>query len=519
MPLSPGQILNNRYRVVKLLGQGGFGAVYRAWDTNLDEPIALKESFETSPAAQRQFQLEAKLLFKLHHNNLPRVHDFFTIPGQGMYLVMDYIEGEDLETMLKKAGGPLPEAQALQWIGQVCEALAYLHSQTPPIIHRDIKPANIKITPQGKAMLVDFGIAKVYDPSLSTTAAARAVTPGYSPQEQYGMGTTDARTDVYALGATLYHLLTGVQPPESIQRNIDPNLMRPPRSLNPALSPHIETAVQTAMSAHPSQRYSSAAAFKNALTAAQAPSTATISPGVSTTVSVPYQAQVKMPAQASAIPWRWLVVGMGMLFIVGMFVIAMAVWSLLPKDGEGDSGGAVLTSAARTAAWRTELAVRASDTPMPGSNIPTETQARPRPTDTVVIRPTNTIRILEPTDTPYVAPTATYTQRAPEPDEFIREYYGAINQRQYELAWSMLTENFKDRYNASGFGPYEDWWDTVERIDVLEENIQEQSSTRSVIAVKLRFTYKTGKVVDDNSVYELVKYPWSYGWKIESYWG
>jgi serine/threonine protein kinase len=110
MTLSPGQILNNRYRIVMLLGQGGFGAVYRAWDTNLDEPVALKESVETSPSVRKQFQLEAKLLFRLVHTNLPRVHDAFVLPNQGMYLVMDYIEGEDLGTMLEKAGGPLREA-------------------------------------------------------------------------------------------------------------------------------------------------------------------------------------------------------------------------------------------------------------------------------------------------------------------------------------------------------------------------------------------------------------------------
>lgn len=264
MTLSPGQTLNNRYRIVNLLGQGGFGAVYKAWDTNLGEPVALKESFETSPAAQKQFQLEAKLLFKLHHNNLPRVHDFFMVSGQGMYLVMDYIEGEDLDNMLKKAGGVLREAQVLPWIGQVCDALSYLHSQNPPVIHRDIKPANIKITPEGRAMLVDFGIAKIYDPTLNTTAGARAVTPGYSPQEQYGMGSTDSRTDIYALGATLYHLLTGLQPPESIQRNIDDTLVAP-RMVNPAISSQTERALITALRLHPKQRFQSAAEFLQAL--------------------------------------------------------------------------------------------------------------------------------------------------------------------------------------------------------------------------------------------------------------
>ncbi|MBN1149006.1 MAG: serine/threonine protein kinase, partial [Anaerolineales bacterium] len=202
MPLAQGQTLHNRYRIVGLLGQGGFGAVYRAWDITFEIPCAIKENTETSEAAQRQFLREAKLLHVLRHPNLPLVKDYFFLPSQGQYLVMDYVEGQDLGEML--LNGPLEEARVLPWIMQVCDALSYLHSQNPPVIHRDIKPGNIKITPQGKAVLVDFGISKVYDPAMATTVGARAVTPGYSPPEQYGKGTTDARSDLYALGATLY---------------------------------------------------------------------------------------------------------------------------------------------------------------------------------------------------------------------------------------------------------------------------------------------------------------------------
>jgi len=266
MPLTSGELINNRYRIVRLLGQGGFGAVYRAWDTHLDEPVALKQSFETSPSAQRQFQLEAKLLFKLHHANLPRVHDFFIIAKQGMYLVMDYIEGEDLEKMLQKSNGPLPEAQVLEWAIQVCDALEYLHSQNPPIVHRDIKPANIRITPLGKAILVDFGIAKVFDPTLKTTVGAQAVTPGFSPPEQYGKGPTDARSDIYALGATLYSLLTQQTPPDSVDVTCE-NVPAPPiiTALNPAVSSSVSEAVEMAMRLNRRERFASANEFKHAL--------------------------------------------------------------------------------------------------------------------------------------------------------------------------------------------------------------------------------------------------------------
>ncbi len=264
MPLAIGQVLHNRYRIVALLGQGGMGAVYRAWDLNLKIPIAIKENLETSAEAQQQFSQEAHLLARLAHPNLPRVSDYFTLPGQGEYLVMDYIEGEDLESKLAGAVS-LSESEVLPWILQVCDALSYLHSQQPAIIHRDIKPANIKITPTGRAVLVDFGIAKRFDPLLSTLAGARAVTPGYSPPEQYGGAATDARSDIYALGATLYHLLTGQLPAESVQRVAGSVPGLTPRAVNPAINPLIEQTILKAMAIPMERRFQDAAEMKSAL--------------------------------------------------------------------------------------------------------------------------------------------------------------------------------------------------------------------------------------------------------------
>jgi serine/threonine protein kinase len=264
--LATGQVIQNRYRIVKRIATGGFGAIYKAWDLNLGRLCAVKENLETTPEAQRQFGQEARILANLSHPNLPRVTDHFSIPGQGQYLVMDYVDGEDLQEMLDRAGGPLPEAQVLPWIDQVCEALSYLHAQNPPVIHRDIKPANIRITPQGKPMLVDFGIAKKYDPSKKTTAGARGVTPGYSPPEQYGTGATDARSDEYALGATLYALLTGQTPPDSVDiitRQAPP--LRPIRQVNPGIRQHVSDAVIRAMELDPVRRYPRLADFRDAL--------------------------------------------------------------------------------------------------------------------------------------------------------------------------------------------------------------------------------------------------------------
>jgi serine/threonine protein kinase len=278
MPLLQGQVLNNRYRIVRLLGQGGFGAVYRAWDTNLDKPCAVKENLDTSPEAQRQFKLEARILSDLGHPNLPGVIDHFILPYQGQYLVMQYVEGEDLRLMLERMGEPLPLALAVDWVGQVCDALTYLHSQNPPVIHRDIKPANIRITapttlyPQGKAMLVDFGLAKVYEPNLSTASAARAITTGFSPPEQYGRGSTDALSDIYALGATLYMLLTNHIPPDAVDmlsRYVSPP--HPAHDLNPQVPPAMSSVIQQAMHLEREQRYPNTAAFKQAMLEAVAP--------------------------------------------------------------------------------------------------------------------------------------------------------------------------------------------------------------------------------------------------------
>jgi hypothetical protein len=264
MRLSIGQLLrNNRYRIDALLGQGGMGAVYRAWDTSLDIPVAVKENLDTSAEAQKQFGREAQLLARLAHPSLPRVTDYFFIPGQGQYLVMDFVEGEDLEAMVRRLGA-LPEPQVLNWIAQVCDALAYLHSQPSPVIHRDIKPANIKIRGDGRAMLVDFGIAKVFDPVLATTMGARAVSPGYSPPEQYGGGVTDPRSDVYALGATLYHLLTGCQPPESVQRAVGAR-MPLPRQVNGQISPMAEQTILKAIEVATDRRFQSVGELKAAL--------------------------------------------------------------------------------------------------------------------------------------------------------------------------------------------------------------------------------------------------------------
>ncbi len=257
--LSIGTLVSDRFRVKKVLGYGGYGNVYLVEDEIVfpGNQYALKESLSSTISEQRQFTREAKWLMSLEHPNLPRVAEQFEWNGRP-YFVMAYVAGENLEDRVDRLG-PLPEDQVLDWMLPICDAVAYLHNQKRPIIHRDIKPGNIIVSKDGRPWLVDFGIAKVLHSggSRKTTRAARAVSGGYSPLEQYTRGGTDVRSDIYALGATLYHLLTGVCPPES--PDIASGVARLPdvRQVHSRVSRETEQAVMRAMRQKPEERYQS----------------------------------------------------------------------------------------------------------------------------------------------------------------------------------------------------------------------------------------------------------------------
>ncbi|MCB9098803.1 MAG: protein kinase [Anaerolineales bacterium] len=254
MTLKENTILENRYRIEGLLAQGGMGAIYKAFDTNLNIPVAIKENILQTPEHIDQFKREALILARLRHAGLPRVIHYFSFSGK-QYLVMDFIDGQNLWQIVIDQGGPLPVAQALDYMIQICQAVTYLHMQTPPLIHRDIKPQNIKITSVGRAVLVDFGIAKEISGDLQKTeSGARRVTSGFSPPEQYtGQGTTPA-SDIYALGATLYAILTAKKPPRSTNLTAGEVKFDPPNLVNPSLSPQITQAVLHAMQLKPEDR-------------------------------------------------------------------------------------------------------------------------------------------------------------------------------------------------------------------------------------------------------------------------
>ena len=278
IPLKAGEVLRNRYRVQRIIGQGGMGSIYLADDLRLEgRQCALKEVDHESSAlpelikeARDQFFREATVLARLDHPNLPKVSDFFSIKNRD-YLVMDYVPGKDLRTMMMEAKQKntfLSESEVLNWADQLTAALSYLHHQEIPILHRDIKPSNIKLTPSGLVKLVDFGLVKIMAPGeITITILQGQGTALYTPLEQYGGdgGHTDVRSDIFSLGATLYHLLTNTPPADARDRFLDPQNLKAPRQINPAISPNTERAILWAMSIHPGERPHSIDAFRQAL--------------------------------------------------------------------------------------------------------------------------------------------------------------------------------------------------------------------------------------------------------------
>ncbi len=277
--LKSGEILHGRYKIRERIGQGGAGSIYLADDTRLEgRQCALKEVEydRTLPEpireeARQQFLREATILARLDHPNLPKVSDFFS-SGPRDYLVMDYVPGEDLRTIMLEARRNktfIPESQVLKWARQIGNALAYLHGLDPAIVHRDIKPSNLKMTPSGLIKLVDFGLVKVLsaDQEMTITVIQGQGTALYTPLEQYGSDEThtDTRTDIYSLGATLYHLLTNEPPPDARKRFLQPASLVAPRDINPAISARTEKAVLWAMALHPDDRPASIEILNNFL--------------------------------------------------------------------------------------------------------------------------------------------------------------------------------------------------------------------------------------------------------------
>ena len=297
------KVLQGRYAVVRKIGEGGMGAVYLAKDLRLESTVALKQTLFTDENLLRAFEREARLLAGLRHPALTKVSDHFT-EGGSQYLVMDFISGDDLAAVLEKRrdripphGEPKPFTQdeVLKWADQLLDALDYLHSHQPPIIHRDIKPQNLKITERDHVILLDFGLAKgaaTQTAQLTSNKSIFGYTPTYAPIEQMQGSGTDPRSDLYSLGATLYHLITGQTPPDAMKRfvavmsgNTDPLI--PANALNGSVSPAVASVLAWSMSLKSDERPSNAAALRKAFKDAQQSSVATGGADRSVKVSPP----------------------------------------------------------------------------------------------------------------------------------------------------------------------------------------------------------------------------------------
>jgi len=268
--LAPNTILQNRYRIIRVIGQGGMGAVYEAIDERLGSTVALKQTFFSGDELGRAFEGEARLLANLRHPALPRVSDHFVEDG-GQFLVMEFIPGDDLAKLLKLNERPFAVDQVLDWGYQLLDALDYLHSHHPPIIHRDIKPQNLKLTERSQIILLDFGLAKGAPQLLAggTASSLFGYTLNYAPLEQIQCAGTDSRSDLYSLGATLYNLMTAITPPGSLSRaaaiaigELDPLLWA--SDLNPEIPEAVAEMLDQSMSLRADRRPSTASEMRRA---------------------------------------------------------------------------------------------------------------------------------------------------------------------------------------------------------------------------------------------------------------
>ncbi len=269
--LATNTLLQGRYRIVQQLGRGGMGAVYEAVDERLGITVALKETLSSEASMRKQFEHEARLLASMQHPALPRVSDHF-VEGNRAFLVMQFIAGVDLAKIIAQQPGPFPRDQVIAWADQLLDALIYLHSRDRQVIHRDIKPHNLKLAASGQIALLDFGLARAQpaDQSLTASRAFFGYTKHYAPLEQIQDQRTDPRSDIYALGATLYHLLTGVKPPDAMVRataliNSEPDPLKSADQVHPAVGSRIAGILNKAMAQRSEDRFATAAEFREAL--------------------------------------------------------------------------------------------------------------------------------------------------------------------------------------------------------------------------------------------------------------
>jgi serine/threonine protein kinase len=289
------------------------GAVYEALDLRLSRTVALKETLVETDELRRAFEREARLLANLRHPALPKVLDHFS-EGTGLFLVMEFIPGDDLGVMLEQQGRSFTPAEVLPWADQLLDALNYLHGLDPPVLHRDIKPSNLKLISQSHIVLLDFGLAKGIAGQMTHTESKSLLgySPNYSPLEQMQGTGTDARSDLYSLGATLYHLLTDVKPPDALSRatavvNGQTDPLRPAGEINREVAASVSAALARAMALDIDSRPHNASEMRDALhnMAPRAASTVpSLAPDEITKVGVPAERALKVSPETGPVRER-----------------------------------------------------------------------------------------------------------------------------------------------------------------------------------------------------------------------
>jgi serine/threonine-protein kinase len=434
------------------------GAVYRAWDNRLNIPVAIKEMIpqpglatQMLDALRHQFRQEATILAQLTHPNLVRVSDFFE-EGGNAYLVMEFVEGRSLADLIATYG-PLPEAQVLDWASQLLDALAYCHARG--VIHRDIKPQNIIIRADGRPVLVDFGLVKLWDPrDPRTQTVIRAMgTPEYAPPEQYGVaGHTDPRSDLYSLGATLYHALTGQAPPAATDRIVNPSALQPPRRIAPQVSPSTEAAILRALALQPEARFQSAAEMRAALRGGIYP--AAMTPPRSPSPPIPETVPAVAAAPTRPFPWLWVGVGAGaVLLLAGLCCLVLAISNLV-RPGAFSLQASPTPTSTPTSTWTSTPT--ASPTPAP---VPTHTPtATPMPTPTFTPTPA-----CPPVSGPFAALWQQYSDRLGcAVNQAHSSWMAQEHFERGQMFWREDNDRIAVLYNNGSWALYQDIWNEGE---------------------------------------------------------
>lgn len=372
MALLPGEILNRRYRIVSLLAVGKYGAVYRALDSENQFDVAIKEYLDASVEVQKAFRQEARQLSRLSHPQLPQLLDHFALPEVGQYLVWSYVDGVDLRS-LQLQYGTMPSDLAIGWLQAACKPLTYLHEQKR--LHLNIKPANIRVTPSGDVFLVDSGL-----PGLGVLPRS----DGYGAPEQEAQQELSVATDIYSLGATLYTLLTGQEPPKALSRETGLADLLPAREVNPNVEPYLSLVAGRAMSLRADSRYETAVSFSNALnrpTGHPAPvETTELRRTASPTTQFGRPLQPKRPSpRRRQIEQRTIIALGGILAVILLLIFAFSTISL---NSEPEITEVEATATLQSAVVAALTAIAPSPSPLPVPTTP------PTPTPAPIVADT-----------------------------------------------------------------------------------------------------------------------------------